>query len=185
MLHLYDYFSKLSWKVHPPTSIYFASFFFLLLPKDSCSITMQREVMEQSRFLTELSVVDSFFISQKQSSIGLAAILNALGHFQSSLPCSMIQEFIDNVNNVAKIDCDSSDVDCCRLRLHEIYIKGDYVTSISSHTRTDSPTGVNELYAKQGIIELRQQTDLKRKYCDLTIDKVELNKVAIKFELRD
>ena len=65
------------------------------------------------------------------------------------------------------------------------YIKGGYVTSISSHTRTDSPTGVNELYAKQGIIELRQQTDLKRKYCDLTIDKVELNKVAIKFELRD
>jgi len=150
--------SKLSWKVHPPTSIYFVSFFFLLLPKGSCSITIQSEIMELSRFLTELSVVDSFFISQKQSSVGLAAILNALDHFQSSLPYSVIQEFIDNVSNEVSIDCESSDVDCCRLRLHEIYIKCGYVTSISSHTRIDSPTGANELY----------ETDLKRKYFDLT-----------------
>jgi len=144
-----DILRELSWFVHPPTAIYFVGIFSMLLPHGCCSVELVHDIKELSRFCTEIGVGDSFFISHKQSTIGLAAILNAIDHFKNLIPFSVIQEFTNNVSDVAELDCRSSDVDCCRSRFRETCFQEfddmRVFTSKSNRVRVVSPVGVDQL----------------------------------------
>ena len=64
--------------MHPPTSFCFVKHMLLLLPQLSISIETRHDLLELSRFMTELSVVDYYFVIHRTSSIALAALLNAM-----------------------------------------------------------------------------------------------------------
>jgi hypothetical protein len=71
--------------------------------------------------MTELSVIDYFFVTKRTSSIGLASLLNAmdylhLGHF--------IPDFLSQLRCLQNFDPYVDEVDECRLRLNELYCQG-------------------------------------------------------------
>jgi len=71
----------LSWRLHPPTSIAFASmfldYFFASRPVALTSSDIE-DIYDVSSFFCELAVCDYFFVTMKGGSIALASILNAL-----------------------------------------------------------------------------------------------------------
>ena len=67
---------SLSWYVHPPTPQAFASHLVPLLPEIISGFT--NEISEMSRFVTELSVFDYFFVPRKSSLVAFASVLVAI-----------------------------------------------------------------------------------------------------------
>lgn len=68
---------SLSWLVHPPTTLDFVSHLIKLLPLDA-SLKTRHEIFDISRYVTELSVCDRYFVELHKSTVALAAILNVL-----------------------------------------------------------------------------------------------------------
>jgi hypothetical protein len=81
-------------------------------------------ILELARFLTELSVIDYFFVIHKPSVVALASILNAIEDISSAKPALSI--FCNEIKKYTPLDPSHSDVfDCCtRLRL--LYAQGGY-----------------------------------------------------------
>lgn len=119
----------LSWYMHPPTAINFVKHYLLFL--DLCNIslspTCKHDVGELARFLCELSVCDYFFVTKKPSSIALASLLTAMDNIdQSRLPYHTKSRFFATIQELTKIDLQSSEIRECRARLDEMYRQGSY-----------------------------------------------------------
>mmetsp|Transcript_9376 Transcript_9376/g.13960 ORF Transcript_9376/g.13960 Transcript_9376/m.13960 type:complete len:252 (-) Transcript_9376:12-767(-) len=84
----------LSWHVHPPTALTAVKHFMLLLPEDACHMSIFHEIKELSRFLTELSVCDYFFVKQKATTIGLAALLSSIELIDGNWNPRAIEQFL-------------------------------------------------------------------------------------------
>jgi hypothetical protein len=67
----------LGWKLHPPTLYSFVSHLMLLLPLEAHA-SVRKEMFELSRYLTELAVCDTYFVSTKKSTVAFASILNVM-----------------------------------------------------------------------------------------------------------
>ena len=136
----------LSWRVHPPTSLAFARYFMHLLPFD-CSQSVKHGIMETTRFLTELSVCDYFFITHKPSSIAIAALLNAIELTNSSkLSTKQKQKIIDAISVDVHLDMNPDKVMECRTRLREMYHRwdNDDNTDLADTEHKPSPCAVTE-----------------------------------------
>jgi len=83
---------------------------------------MRHDIMELSRFLTEISVIDYFFVIQQPSRVGLASILVAME--EVAVPPQYIEEYLSNITASLKITTD--DLSACRERLRELYYRGEY-----------------------------------------------------------
>lgn len=117
----------LSWHVHPPTSLTTVKHFMLLIPEHSCPPHIFHEIKELSRFLTELSVCDYFFVQKKATTIGLASLLVAIGFIgEGFITPSAHQSFLDSVRIVAGCDYNSHEVLECKARLRDTYIQGGF-----------------------------------------------------------
>ncbi|GKY91169.1 hypothetical protein MPSEU_000089700 [Mayamaea pseudoterrestris] len=71
----------LDWKLHPPTSIAFASLFldyFFASRTASLSSTDVEDIYDVSSFFCELAVCEYSFLSMQPSALAIASILNAL-----------------------------------------------------------------------------------------------------------
>lgn len=64
----------LSWHMNPPTPLIQAKHLMFILPKH---IDRKAEILEITRFLTEISVCDYFFVPHKASTVALAALYSA------------------------------------------------------------------------------------------------------------
>eukprot|EP00558_Chaetoceros_sp_UNC1202_P003688 CAMPEP_0197233956 /NCGR_PEP_ID=MMETSP1429-20130617/1850_1 /TAXON_ID=49237 /ORGANISM="Chaetoceros sp., Strain UNC1202" /LENGTH=366 /DNA_ID=CAMNT_0042692275 /DNA_START=67 /DNA_END=1167 /DNA_ORIENTATION=- len=125
--------SALNWRMHPPT-VMGAARQFLSLMSSEVDPQSKIDIIELSRFLSELSVCDYFFVTHKPSSIGLACILTAFeGVSHEHLSRKHRQKFVNDVYRIAKINCTIAEVHECRLRLRDIYERGNY------HRRKDLP----------------------------------------------
>ena len=99
----------------------------LLLQQTKCGHSDYHEIVEISRFLTELAVCDYFFVTRKPSSVALACVLNALGCINDGIKRdSIYSQFTQTIRDVAKLDSVGYEVEECRARLHEIYLQGGY-----------------------------------------------------------
>lgn len=118
--------NKLSWQVHPPTPLTFCRHLILLLPPNSVSPSVWHDMMEVAKFLTELSVIDYYFVTRKPSAVGVAALLTAMeGVDEYRLSAQSKEAFVDNVCRTAGIDCASDpEVVECRERLRAMYYEG-------------------------------------------------------------
>lgn len=88
----------LSWNLHPPTAIAFASIFldFFFSSSGMLHVPMNdlEDISDVSSFFCELAVCDYFFTPMRASRVALAAILNALeGMFgpENSIACEVIR----------------------------------------------------------------------------------------------
>ena len=115
----------LSWDLHPPTSISFASVFldyFFASQVVSITTTDLEDIYDVSSFFCELSICDYYFVPMHDSTIALAAILNSLeGMFgpENALATSIVE-------GAARLCMGNlSDLTAARSRLWEIYERSE------------------------------------------------------------
>jgi hypothetical protein len=102
------------------------------------------DILEMSRFLTELSVIDYFFVLHRPSVVALAALLNAM----ELIPA--VSETAENdlkheLKCVSGLDPCRLEVEQCRDRLQLLYSQGGYdcpETVDAGHTRTETVSPV-------------------------------------------
>ena len=132
---------SLEWRIHPPTPANYVLRMMALNPFTSRSIQEfdADGVKHLAIFFVELSTMDYFFVTQKQSMIALAAIVNAmecLGLFRSlqqqqqvgrerygKLPRrnSAILNFVEMLFDTMAVDCDGLAISEVRDRLWNLY----------------------------------------------------------------
>jgi hypothetical protein len=122
---LLEFFRALSWKVHPPTSYCFAKHILFLLPYTSATMDVRYDILELSRFFTELSVIDYYFVGQRQSTVALAALFNAMEAIPS-VSDSAIDELTRELSRLPSLDPSQEEVQAARLRLRVLYAQGGY-----------------------------------------------------------
>jgi hypothetical protein len=81
--------------------------------------------MELTRFLTELSVIDYFFVDKHANSIALAALLNAM-EITRGFPLATKAEFRKQLTLLDNVDPSGAEVEECRSRLKALYAQGGY-----------------------------------------------------------
>lgn len=125
----------LNWHLLPPTCVSFIENFYPLLssaspttttssnhyhhhPSNSFSDVRMVESLELSRFLAELSVCAYPFVSVKQSSIAIAAILYSMEYF--GLPEQVRMAFLSSAAD-ASLDVNTPEVEACGKLLRRVY----------------------------------------------------------------
>jgi Cyclin, C-terminal domain len=129
-LYLLFTFRGLKWKVHPPTAYSFVKHIMVLIPIPSVTLHMRHDILELSRFLTELSVIDYFFVAHRPSDVALAAMLNAMERLPG-LQDGMVQAFVQDLTTRTCLEANRSQILECRQRLRLLYAQGGYSQGVS------------------------------------------------------
>jgi len=116
----------LDWKVHPPTAFCFGKHLLVLLPQSSVKVNDRHAILELARFLTELSVIDYFFVIHKPSVVSLAALLNAMEDIPGAR--AALPTFCNEIVKATSLVVSSEDVTECRNRLRLLYAQGGYAS---------------------------------------------------------
>lgn len=140
---------SLGWHVHPPTPFAFCRDLMQLVSPD-VSPREKHDVNELSRFLTELSVCDYWFVTKKPSSVALAAIINAMELFgPRRIDPRYKVEFVHRAVDIGMDVANDDEIIECYERLREMYIAGGYSPTLEdveededARVATVSPTGV-------------------------------------------
>jgi len=103
---------------------------------------LRHDVWELTRFLTELSVIDYYFVIHKPSSVAIAALMFAMDEVPS-VSDSAKEEFLKEMSKITKLDHTTQEVVDCRNRLRLLYEQGGYSRPASEpETRTDTTSPV-------------------------------------------
>eukprot|EP00980_Cylindrotheca_fusiformis_P011925 scaffold2830_cov131-Cylindrotheca_fusiformis.AAC.46 len=113
--------------MHPPTSYCFVKHLLFLLPHTSVSMETRHSILELARFLTELSIIDYFFVVYRPSAVALAALLNSLEAIQGNSRAPII-DFEAELKQIPGLDPCRQDVLDCRERLQMLYEQGGYAS---------------------------------------------------------
>lgn len=140
--------------VHPPTAFCLTRYLLHLLPFHSISMDARHDTLELSRFLTELGVMDYFFVLHRPSTIALAAILNALEEIPS-VPHQTQSVLLSQIQHNTSLDVFSTDIDECRARLRLHYIQGGYARP-SSTVQTNRNSAISPVSVTYGLNGYRQ-----------------------------
>ncbi len=143
----------LQWNLYPPTAYTFATHLNKMLfdithdledcPKPSSSVN--EEVTELTRFLTELSVCDYFFVTHLPSTVGIASLLNAIDVVGHEEYCqSLIQIFIQRVYQETGLNIYSSEVQECRQRLKATFVESGFSKPSQDTTNNTSRQQKNQ-----------------------------------------
>ncbi|KAL7533147.1 hypothetical protein ACHAXR_005069 [Thalassiosira sp. AJA248-18] len=139
---------SLHWHVHPPTAFAFCRDLMRLISGD-VSPRARHDVNELSRFMTELSVCDYWFVTKKPSSVALASIINAIElQGPRRIDPRFKVEFIHRVVDIGMDIANDDEIIECYERLREMYIAGGYTPNLEdvgvngARIATVSPTGV-------------------------------------------
>lgn len=135
--------------MHPPTAYNFSRHILFLLPYKSVSMNVRHDVLELARFLTELSVIDYFFVVYRPSVVGYAALINAM----EDVPCAgaAIHDLVAEVQNFSHLHVDGEELRECRSRLRLLYAQGAYSrpTTLVSGSRSNNGSPVCVSYGCQ------------------------------------
>ncbi|KAL3943918.1 MAG: hypothetical protein SGBAC_001995 [Bacillariaceae sp.] len=147
-----DILQRLQWHVHPPSPQAFVKHFLYLNGIEDT------ELLDQSQFMVELSIMDYYFVNYKSSEVAIAAVMNALQRRSPTDKDSPpIHENTPNLfGSVPELtfDYNTSRVRECRDRLHLIFMHanghapaedGDQTprkTETEDAMRTNSPVSV-------------------------------------------
>jgi len=120
-------------------------------------LTVRHDILEHTRFLTELSVIDYFFVTKRSSVVALAALLNAMDN-NRALPFSYRAEFLNQLQRLDNFDPNDPEVGECRDRLRELYIQGGYAPNAMSldqepRAETVSPVSVAHAFNVHGQVQ--------------------------------
>ena len=109
----------LRWHLHPPTAHSFTKRFLHMVPLSTIAVDVLYDVLELSRFLAELSVIDYFFVTQNPSHVAIAAIANAMQDI-ATVPMEARTHFAEMIQRNHNLDIQTCQtiVECRnRLRL--------------------------------------------------------------------
>jgi hypothetical protein len=101
-----------------------------LIPYGSISMDTRHEILELARFLTELSVIDYFFVVHRPSALAMAALLNSMEDIPGAV--NVVEEFTRELKRALLLDATAENVIDCRKRLRLLYAKGGYSRPISA-----------------------------------------------------
>ena len=119
-----------------------------LLPPSSCNATTRYELLELSRFLAELSVIDYFFVSQRPSIVALAAIANAL-ELLPGVSEELFDDLMAAIGSAPGIDVGCPELEECRNRLRLLYAQGGYAPPGTIHE--DRTLAVSPVCVSYGV----------------------------------
>lgn len=134
--------NALGWAVHPPTAYSFISHLLLILPQEA-SPNVRKDLYELSRYLTELTVCDSFFVEHNASAIAFAAILNVMEEMSfSRLSAGIREKFLRDLSEKVHLSYRDAAVVVARERIRAM------VASSMAFAPTDTRMGHSQV-AKQ------------------------------------
>lgn len=149
------YFHRsLCWQMHPPTSFCFVKHLLLLLPQTSLSADARHDLLELARFLTELSVIDYYFVIHHSSTIALAALLNAVDEVPSASEVTA-DLLLASLQKVSRFPAPGEELAACRSRLRLLYAQGGYshpTTTPETRPETVSPVCVSYGCTPYGVV---------------------------------
>lgn len=125
----------LEWNLFPPTAHTFAmnlnnillAIIYSIKDCPKPSLNARQEVTELSRFLTELSVCDYFFVTQHPSTVAIASLLIAVEVVgQDEYDPSLIQIFLQRLYHETRLNGYSPEVQECKARLRSTYEEGGF-----------------------------------------------------------
>ena len=102
------------------------------------------DILELTRFLTELSVIDYYFVGQRQSTVSLAALFNAMEAIPG-VSDSAIDDLSRELSRLPDLNPNQEDVLDSRNRLRILYAQGGYErpeTLAGNGTRNDAVSPV-------------------------------------------
>jgi Cyclin, C-terminal domain len=146
--------SVLGWHVHPPTSYCFSKHFLFLMPYTSISMDARHDILELTRFLTELSVIDYHFVGKKASSVALAALFNSMDEI-AEVSKQAKDDFANELSRVDGLSPSSLEVLDCRERLRQLYAQGGYnrpETRTETRNEAVSPVCVSYAFGAQYVV---------------------------------
>ena len=109
--------NALGWAVHPPTAYSFISHLLLFLPQEAPT-AVRKDLYELSRYLSELTVCDSFFVDQNTSTVALAAILNVMEDMSyTRLSAGIREKFLRDLSEKLGFNCREPAVSAARERI--------------------------------------------------------------------
>lgn len=114
----------LSWRVNPPTPIIQAKYLFFILPKH---VKKRAEILEITRFLTEIGVCDYFFVPHKPSTIAIAALLSAF----DIVGCDVVSEstkqlFLKRTQELTGLNCYTEEIAGCVGRMKHCFLQSGF-----------------------------------------------------------
>ena len=114
--------------MHPPIALVQSKHLMFCLPRH---VPRRPDIMEITRFMTEISVGDYFFVSKKESTIALAAILSAF----DVIGPTVVREvdrffFVDTVRRLTGLEPCTPEVYACMDRLKKSFQDSDFSLSI-------------------------------------------------------
>lgn len=111
----------LEWKLHPPTAAQFVMHMLCFLPEE-VSPSVRKELLELSRYLTELVVCDMYFVSLPKSAIALASILNVMGDISlTRLSAGLRDTFLRTLSNKLQVFASCPQVVSSRERMNAAF----------------------------------------------------------------
>mgnify|MGYP005849321739 CR=1 FL=1 len=137
-----DILNVLQWHVHPPTPYTFLSHFMQLMNSNKqAPLPGSSKIYEMARYFVELSVLDYYFVGKRNSTVAVAALINALEDqkcYGANLSCFVPPGEEEMVQD-------------CRDRLRSLYnvpdqavFGSDTPEECQGHQRTSSPTCVTQ-----------------------------------------
>ena len=114
--------------MHPPIALVQSKHLMFCLPRH---VPRRPDIMEITRFMTEISVCDYFFVSKKESTIALAAILSAF----DVIGPTVVREvdrffFVDTVRRLTGLEPCTPEVYACMDRLKKSFQDSGFSLSI-------------------------------------------------------
>lgn len=110
-----DILRTLKWRINPPTPVLQAKILLFILPNH---VPYKGMIYEISRFLTELCVIDYFFVPFKSSSIATAAVMCSMDIIgESIIDRSTAYDFVHKLQRLTDIDVYCHDIKVCRDRM--------------------------------------------------------------------
>lgn len=149
----------LSWQVHPPTAYCFCKHLLFLLPYSTVTMDVRHDILELACFLTELSVIDYFFVAHRPSSVALAALLHSLEELPS-VSRSAQMDFIQELRRIPGLNSNSEDVEECRNRLRLLYAQGGYSRNQDEARGEDRSETISPVCVSHGVNPFQVQSDV-------------------------
>lgn len=136
--------NALGWSVHPPTAYSLISHLLLFLPQEAPT-TVKKDLYELSRYLSELTVCDSFFVDQNASTIAFASILNVMEEMSYlRLPAGIREKFLRDLSDKVGFHCRDPTVSAARERIRAMVSTSSGVAPADTEKPTISKSAMDD-----------------------------------------
>ena len=113
--------------MNPPIALTQAKHLLFILPKH---VQRKSEILEITRFLTEISVCDYFFVPHKFSTVALAALYTAFEIIGESVVSQGTKSyFVNQVHGLTGLDSFTEDVQVCMDRMRNSFHQSGFALS--------------------------------------------------------